>query len=72
MRNTRASCAICLAALLSWRPGPVDAEPLEAGPITTSTTWSGTVQVGGDVTIAAGATLALARGTQDAVHGEPR
>ena len=63
MRNTP-SCAICLVALLSWRAGPVEAEPLEAGPITTSTTWSGTVRVGGDVTIAPGATLTLARGTR--------
>ena len=35
-----------------------------SGPITTTTNWSGRVTVGGDVTIASGATLTLAAGTE--------
>ena len=35
-----------------------------AGPITASTTWSGTVYVGGDVTISSGVTLTVASGTE--------
>ena len=35
-----------------------------SGSIATNTTWSGTVTVGGDVTVASGATLTLAAGTE--------